>query len=126
MAKKTILQSWSKRLRHLIIYTRSVHFPIIPLPPWTVCNGTGQKLKKNLLKCMKFNFFQGGGRGKFRHSLISNCKLKVTLQFPTKKGRGRNKRSVSNTFDQDSPIRQLLARVSKTVFFRTFFNKSLA
>ena len=74
---------------------------------------------------MKFNFFRWG-RGKSRYSRISNCKLKVTLQFPTKKERGRNKRSVSNTFGQDCPKRQLLARVSKTVFFRTFFNKSLA
>ena len=96
-----------------------------PPPPWTECGGTGQKLQKNLLYCMKFNFFRWG-RGKSRHSRISNCKLKVALQFPTKKERGRNKRSVSNTFGQDCPKRQLLVRVSKTVFFRTFFNKSLA
>ena len=78
-----------------------------PLPPWAECGGTGQKLQKNLLKCMKFNFFRRGGRGKSKHTRISNCKLKVTLQFPTKKGRGRRKRSVSNSFGQDYPKRSI-------------------
>ena len=68
---------------HLVIYTRSVHSPIIPLPPWTVLGVTGLKHLRRLLKCMNFNFVLGG-RGKPRHSRIDNCKLTVTHQFPAK------------------------------------------
>ena len=68
---------------HLVIYTRSVHSPIIPLPTWTVLGVTGLKHLRRLLNCMNFNFVLGG-RGKPRHSRIDNCKLTVTHQFPAK------------------------------------------
>jgi len=48
---------------------------------------------------MNFNFVQGG---RPRHSLIDNHKLTVTLQFLTKKERG--KRSVPNPFGQDCTL----------------------
>ena len=48
---------------------------------------------------MNFNFVQGG---RPRHSRIDNRKFTVTLQFLTRKGRG--KRSLPNPFGQDCTL----------------------
>ena len=48
---------------------------------------------------MNFNFVQGG---RPRHSRIDNRKFTATLQFLTRKGRG--KRSLPNPFGQDCTL----------------------
>ena len=98
---------------HLVIYTRSVHSPIIPLPPWTVLGVTGLKHLRRLLKCMNFNFVLGGGGNQGIAELITVnwrsltnflpktkvhsvcCRRKVKPQKQPDKKKGRRPRKVN-------------------------------
>ena len=76
---------------------------------------------------MKFNFFRGGGGGgNLSIPVFQPVNRRSLSNFPPKRG-GAEEREVSQTLlARITRNDQLLARVSKTVFFRTFFNKSLA
>ena len=99
MAKKTILQSWSKRLRHLIIYTWSVHFPIIPLPlplpPGQSVVVQAKNYRKIFYSVWNSTFFGGGG-GNLGIAVFQTVNWRSLSNFLPKRG-GVEIREVSQT-----------------------------
>ena len=70
------LQSWTKRLGQLVIYTWSVHSPNIPLPPWTVLGVTGQKrLIVNWRSLTHFLRKRGGGKRSVPDPFGQDCRV---------------------------------------------------
>ena len=84
------LQSWTKRLGHIVIYIWFEHSPITPLPPWAVLDVTGQNWTSTLLR---------GGGGNRGMRVLKTVYWRSLANFLAKKG--GNTRSVPGPFGQD-------------------------